>query len=174
MTSLTTTPSSATITSSIRYVGFYSHQNDIEYASHYCWVDDFSLDLKIEAFEDDFNDNSKDFSKWHHIFHVPEVGKWEEVNGRAEFELPENWLQGARYEGIESVDLSVELTSDIGIIASTDVITDVYGELYSHVGLIVLEVTDGENFIRVFHDRYNHRFILEDSNGNYINIHQLL
>lgn len=117
-------------------------------------------------FYDDFNDNSKDYSKWKEIY---TDGIWEEKNGRAEFTLHEGGDKTA-YEGIESISFSVFLNPLTPLNISWDIITDIGSTGWA--GRIYMEVTDGTHWIWAMYHRYREATMFMDSNdeeAKYIN-----
>jgi len=124
------------------------------------------MDGEEIIFQDDFDDNSKDYSKWSEIY---TDGEWEERNGRAEFKLNEPGY-GTAYEGIESTEFSVLLNPITPLNISWDIITDVGSTGWA--GRIYLEVTDGTNWIWAMYHRYRGAIMFMDSNdeeAKYIN-----
>jgi len=88
-------------------------------------------------FEDDFNDNTKDYSKWS----GGGDGEWYERNERTELSL-----QGTTHivgHGIESVSIPVTITSTDYVQINVDAISDIPCE--SHVGSEHIVVSDEYN-----------------------------
>jgi len=134
--------------------------------AHSSHVFEKGMDGEEVIFKDDFNDNSKDYSKWEEIY---TDGTWEEKNGRAEFKLNEPGY-GTAYEGIESIQFSVFLNPLTPLNISWDIVTDIGSTGWA--GRIYLEVTDGTNWIRAIYHRYREATMFMDSNDEkerYIN-----
>jgi hypothetical protein len=121
------------------------------------------------CFFDDFNDNIKDYDKWTEIY---TDGTWEEVNQRTEFQLYETGVSGeADYEGIESSEFTVSLSSSVPVIISWDEITNI-GSTGS-VGSIFFEVTDGTNWIRTEYYRWwDDTKFMDNNDGGYTILNQ--
>lgn len=110
------------------------------------------------VFQDDFDDNSKDYNKWTEIY---TDGTWEEKNRRVEFKVYEPG-PGRSDEGIESSEFSVSLSSSEPLVVSCDMITDIGSTNW--VGRIRLEVTDGTNWIWIMYHRNRDILACRDSN----------
>ncbi len=114
-------------------------------------------------FEDDFNDNEKDFTKWTEIYFD---GAWTESNQRCEFMVWEPGYGGRNKEGIESHEFNYLLTTDIPLVVTWDIITDIYSTNWA--GKLFLEVTDGINWIWARFHRFQLATHFMDSNdGSY-------
>lgn len=109
-------------------------------------------------FSDDFNDNSKDYSKWSEIF---TYGSWDETNSRTEFLInePGNTREG---EGIQSISIPVSLTTKNSVVISCDMISDIGSTGW--VGFLFLKVTDGTNWVTAEYTRYRDELRIRDSN----------
>jgi hypothetical protein len=110
-------------------------------------------------FEDDFNDNEKDFTKWMEIY---ADGFWTESNQRCEFMV---WEPGYGYrnkEGIESTEFIVHLSKETPLVVSWDIITDIHSTNWA--GKLFLEITDGVNWIWARFHRYQLATHFMDSN----------
>ena len=110
-------------------------------------------------FFDDFDDNTKDMNKWTEVY---TEGIWEETNGRAEFQANEGHT---KYEGIESSEFTVSLSSTQSIVITWDVITDIdHYEDWQWVGDPYLNISDGTNWILTKYSRYHNDLMYRDSN----------
>jgi hypothetical protein len=115
----------------------------------------FILALSNLLFEDDFDDNSIDYTKWSEIF---DEGAWQETNQHMEFMAYEQ----NHYEGVESQLFNVSLSPDEGIIVSWDLISNISSN--GAVGHIVLQITDGTNWIEAQYYRWTNDLRYWDSN----------
>lgn len=100
-------------------------------------------------FSDDFNDNTKNFSKWTEIYNE---GTWWERNQRTEFQLYESG-GGVRKEGIESSEIEVFISSFKSVKISADMFGDIEHSPGQAVGKMFLRVTDGTNWIELLYQR---------------------
>jgi hypothetical protein len=110
-------------------------------------------------FSDNFDDNTKNFSKWTEIY---TDGTWEEINQRAEFQCYESGDGSNRYEGIESSAFTVSLSPTESVNINWDVITKIAGTI-SSVGQPKVSVTDGTHWIEASYDRWNDKTKYRDS-----------
>jgi len=110
-------------------------------------------------FEDDFNDNEKDFTKWTEIYFD---GAWTESNQRCEFMVWEPGYGNRNKEGIESHEFTHQLTTDTPLVVTWDIITDIWSTNWA--GKLFLEVTDGTNWIWARFHRYQLATHFMDSN----------
>lgn len=112
-------------------------------------------------FSDDFNDNTKDYSKWTEVF---TDGTWWEQNQRTELQCYESGDSSERHEGIQSSELTVSLSPNKGIRLSCDFITHVAGT--SSVGQPRIKIIDssGNNWIEITYERWYDRTKFRDSN----------
>ncbi|PNX48081.1 MAG: hypothetical protein BV456_10175, partial [Thermoplasmata archaeon M8B2D] len=109
-------------------------------------------------FKDDFNDNTKDYTKWSEIY---TNGIWEEKNGRTELQENEN-LPG--YEGIISKEFRVSISPTQSASFSCDMISDIaHYENWQWVGIICFKITDGEDFIYIGYNRNPDYLFYRDS-----------
>jgi hypothetical protein len=113
---------------------------------------------EIILFSDDFNDNSKDYDKWTHIF---TDGIWDEQNQRCEFQLNEPG-SGQFLEGIESYELIAPLNPITPLTINWDIICDIASTNWA--GAIVLRITDGTNWIKAKYHRFTWCTQFKDSN----------
>ena len=120
-------------------------------------------------FSDDFNDNTKDYSKWTEIL---TNGTWQEINQRTEFQLYENSGHGERYEGIQSSEFTVTLTPNNFVSFSVDIISDIAHSPYQWVGLPWLEIREDSNhWIKAGYNRETNALWVRDSNDpSYVTI----
>jgi hypothetical protein len=119
-------------------------------------------------FSDDFNDNTKDYSKWTEIF---TNGTWEETNQRAEFQLYENNHQGERFEGIQSSAFNVSLTTSTSVIYSVDMISDIAHDYGQWVGNLFIEIQEDDNhWIQASYRRGTDDLRIQDSNDQDLTI----
>jgi hypothetical protein len=112
----------------------------------------------VGRFYDDFNDNTKDYSKWTEIYNE---GVWDEINNRCEFEVYEPG-SGRHFEGIKSTVFSVSLNPDTPFIINWDLIADIQSTNWA--GDVTLEVSDGTNWLRAKYSRWNKATKYRDSN----------
>lgn len=110
-------------------------------------------------FEDDFNDNEKDFTKWKEIY---SDGIWTESNSRCEFMVWEPGYGGRNKEGIESTEFIVPLSADKPLVVTWDIITNIQSTNWA--GKLFLEITDGINWIWARYHRYQLATHFMDSN----------
>jgi hypothetical protein len=109
-------------------------------------------------FFDDFNDNSKDYSRWTEVY---SDGIWEEKNQRCEFQLYEPGSDQWE-EGIESYEFIVPLNPVSPLKINWDFICDIASTNWA--GAILLKVTDGTNWILAKYHRYRLATQFKDSN----------
>ena len=112
-------------------------------------------------FEDDFNDNEKDFTKWKEIY---SDGIWTESNSRCEFMVWEPGYGNRHKEGIESISFIAPFSKDIPLVVTWDIITDIYSTNWA--GKIFLKITDGVNWVWVRFHRYQLATHFMDSNDD--------
>ncbi|KYK19979.1 hypothetical protein AYK24_04520 [Thermoplasmatales archaeon SG8-52-4] len=114
-------------------------------------------------FEDDFNDNTKNFSKWTELF---TEGEWWERNQRTEFRLYETTHYS--YEGINSSEFTASFSSTEGINILADMITDIEHSPGQYVGGPHIKITNGTNYIDISYSRHFDETRIKDSKGTYI------
>lgn len=108
-------------------------------------------------FEDDFNDNTKDTSKWSEI---DSQGEWWEIN-----EICQLYLIGSGNpisEKIESNTIQVRVSQDLPLIISIDMNTKVSSN--TEEGRIHFKVDAGLNWVWTVYDRANDYLLVKDSN----------
>jgi hypothetical protein len=121
-------------------------------------------------FSDDFNDNTKDMTKWTEEF---TAGTWWERNQQTEFRIYET--QSWSYEGITSIGIPVTLDDDPVIVECImDTFIDNYPDpWYQQVGRTHLRVVDGDdenNFIDVYYSRNYNQIYVRNGDGFQISI----
>jgi len=115
----------------------------------------------VIVFNDNFNDNNKDDTKWTEIYNE---GEWWERNQRAEFRLYEG---GNTREGIESSEFTVSLSTTQSVIFTVDMISDIdHYESWQFVGGLCMEITDGTNYIKATFGRHEDELKFRDSNDD--------
>ncbi len=125
-------------------------------------------------FFDDFNDNVIDYSKWSE--YESNNGSWKEINGRTEFTLFEQTPEGTGSgRAIKSTEFQVELSNDIPITLSCDIISDIeHNEDWQWIGGINIIISDGANFIKLEYSRAYNELRYWDSNDEEVYIFPLL
>ena len=108
-------------------------------------------------FEDDFNDNTKDLSKWSEIYND---GFWWEINERTEFYLSSTGNPIS--EGIESINVPVSISQDLITVVSVDMITNINSIVGD--GQVYFKVDAGANWVEAIYDRSNDQLKFKDSN----------
>jgi hypothetical protein len=116
-------------------------------------------------FFDDFDDNSKNYSKWTEIF---QNGTWDEMNQRAEFQVLESIPHWEKEEGIKSSPFSVSISSIQSVRFNCTMISNI--ESTSWVGYLYFEITDGTNWIRGEYRIGRDSLQFQDSNDGNITI----
>ena len=116
-------------------------------------------------FSDNFNDNSKDYTKWTELFNE---GEWWERNGQTEFRVYEQDGSWHR-EGIETIDIPIEEMeyNQLTIEAIMDTYVDSHGANYvGQPHMRVVDSSDPDNaYIDVYFRRDNGKVIVADSSG---------
>jgi len=111
----------------------------------------------VTIFSDDFNDNTKNYSKWSEIYND---GLWSEVNQQTELSVT---ATGPRViEGIESSTFTPYFSTTQNINISWDVSSGIVaGSAWGRFGF---RITDGTNWIESQYDRFNDTTHFMDSN----------
>jgi hypothetical protein len=117
-------------------------------------------------FFDDFDDNSKNYSKWSE---TSSMGIWEETNQRTEFEVQTSPSTDI-YEGIQSSTFTVSLSPTEPLILSWDVITNIasncpYGTLFFEI-----DDTEGHNINAHYHRTYDYFWFKDDDDSGWTEI----
>jgi hypothetical protein len=110
-------------------------------------------------FFDDFDDNSKNYSKWTEIFGN---GTWDEINQRIEFQVLESIPHWEKEEGIKSSPFSVSISSIQSVRFNCTMISNI--ESTSSVGYLYFEISDGTHWIRGAYRIGYDRLQFQDSN----------
>lgn len=110
-------------------------------------------------FSDDFNDNSKDYSKWTEFY---SDGEWNEINNRLEFKTNEG--NPTNHEGIKSKDINAIVSTEAYLEISCKMITYIshYG---GYVGQIWSQVIQGSDYIGVYYARNPNEVRIVDTKG---------
>jgi hypothetical protein len=116
-------------------------------------------------FSDNFNDNTKDLTKWTEIM---TGGEWYERNNQLEFRKYE--IASSNREGIASRDIPVKIENDIIIVECImDTYIENYPSGYQWVGQTHVKVVDGDDpenhYIDVYYRRDYDVILIEDSLG---------
>lgn len=139
-------------------------ENIEQYEGRRVTIDGYGSFEQIILFSDDFDDNSKDYSKWAEIF---SDGIWDEENQRAEFQLFEPGQGSHNFEGLESTEIIAPLNPASPIIINWDMIVNIQSTNWA--GSLFLKVTDGTNWLKAEYSRYLQSTRYRDSNdGGYI------
>ena len=121
------------------------------------------LEHREIIFQDDFNDNEKNYNKWTEIY---DKGYWYERNQRTEFKVNEYGGGGNYTEGIESTEFNVLISSTESIILRWDLLTDIGSTGWVAHPFFV--ITDGTNWIQASYYEWYHELRVKDSNGTSI------
>lgn len=130
-----------------------------KYEMHRKTINRYNPLEQIILFSDDFDDNTKDYTKWTEIF---SDGIWDEKNQRAEFQLYEPGPGPHDFEGLESTEINAPLNTEIPIIISWDIIVNIKSTNWA--GSLFLKVTDGTNWLEAEYSRYYETTRYRDSN----------
>ncbi len=117
-------------------------------------------------FSDDFNDNSKDMTKWTEIY---TGGEWYERNYQLEFKKYE--ISSDSREGIESIAIPVTIKKVPLILECImDTFIDNYPDpFFQYIGRVLVRVVDADDpdnhYIEVYYRRDLDQIIVRDSSG---------
>ena len=113
---------------------------------------------KSVLFFDDFNDNTKDYSKWSEYY---TDGQWYEQNQRTEFYVSNTGWSEANFVGIISIPITIEISNSNSV--KINWTTNTYLNGTTSYGQLRFDVTDGENLIRLNYYRTDNLVEFKDS-----------
>jgi hypothetical protein len=111
-------------------------------------------------FFDDFNDNTKDMTKWTEEF---TDGSWWEDNQQTEFRIYES--HSWSYEGISSIGIPVSLEEPLVIECIMDTYINSNGGFVGQPHFKVVDGNNEDNFIDVYYKRDINEIRVRDSDG---------
>jgi hypothetical protein len=110
-------------------------------------------------FYDDFNDNTKDMTKWTEEY---TEGTWWEQNQQTEFHIYETtgtW----HYQGITSKAIPVSIEEPLVVECIMDTYIDSNGGYVGQVHFRLVDANDENNWIRVYYRRDTNQIFVQDS-----------